>query len=83
MMVDVVRVANLEIPLPETSEPLTEEIADPLSPTELAAQTRRLRRLIRRAKRQGDTVLLHSLRRELVATRWAFVKATSVVRALE
>lgn len=80
-MVDIVRVAHLEIPLPDASELLTEEIADPLSPTELAAQTRRLCRLIGRAKRQADTVLLRSLRRELVATRWAFVKATFGVRA--
>jgi hypothetical protein len=82
-VINVVRVANLEIPLPETNELLTEEIPDPLSPAELAAQTRRLRRLIRRAKRQADPVLLRSLRRELVATRWAFVKVTSVVHASE
>lgn len=78
-MIEVVRVANLEILLPETNELLSEEIVDPLSPAELAAQTRRLRRLIRRAKRQADTALLRSLRRELVVTRWAFVKATSAV----
>ncbi len=68
--------ANLNIPLPESSGFVAEEIADPLSPVELAAQTQRLCRLIVRAKRRRDPVLLRSLRLELLATRWAFVKAT-------
>lgn len=67
---------NLDIPLPESGGFIAEEIDDPLSPTELAAQTWRLRRLIARAKRRADPVLLRSLRRELLVTRWAFVKAT-------
>jgi len=67
--------ANLDIPLPESSE-LDDEIEDPLAPAELAAHTRRLCRLIARARRRGDPVLLRSLRRELLITRWAFVKAT-------
>jgi len=70
---------NLDIPLPDSGDLAAEEIADPLSPIELAAQTRRLRRLIARAKRGSDAVLLRSLRRELLATRWAFVKATRVL----
>ncbi len=70
---------NLDIPLPESSELIAEEIEDPLSPAELTAQTRRLCRLIARAKRQTDAVLLRSLRRELLATRWAFVKATQIL----
>ena len=71
--------ANLDIPLPESSEFAADEIADPLSPAELAALTRRLCRLIARAKRATDLALLRSLRRELLATRWAFVKATRTV----
>ena len=70
---------KLDIPLPDSGELVAEEISDPLSPTELAAQTRRLRRLIARAKRGSDAILLRSLRCELLATRWAFVKATRVL----
>lgn len=72
-------VVNLDIPLPDSGDPAPDEMADPLSPIELAAQTRRLRRLIRRAKRGSDPTLLRSLRLELLATRWAFVKATRVL----
>ncbi len=67
---------NLDIPLLESSELIAEEIEDPLSPAELAIQTRRLCRLIVRAERRADAALLRSLRRELLVTRWAFVKAT-------
>ena len=67
---------NLDIPLPESGDLPAEEIDDPLSPAELAAQTRRLCQLIARAKRGTDLALLRSLRRELLVTRWAFVKAT-------
>jgi len=69
-------VTNLDIPLPESGDLAGEEIEDPLSPAELAAQTLRLCQLIARAKRRGDAALLRSLRLELLATRWAFVKAT-------
>ena len=71
--------ANLDIPLPESSELAADEIADPLSPAEHAALTRRLCRLIARAKRGTDLALLRSLRRELLVTRWAFVKATRAI----
>ncbi len=67
---------KLNIPLPESSELIAEEIDDPFSPAELVAQTRRLCKLIARAKRRADAALVRSLRRELLATRWAFVKAT-------
>ncbi len=67
---------NLDIPLPASSELVAEEIEDPLSPAELVAHTRRLCQLLARAKRRADPVLLRSLRRELLVTRWAFVKAT-------
>ncbi len=70
---------NLNIPLPESSELIAEEMEDPLSPAGLAAHTRRLCQLIARAKRQTDAVLLRSLRRELLAARWAFVKATRIL----
>ncbi len=49
---------------------------DPLSPESLGAQTGRLLKLIKRAKDQKDVSLLHSLRRELLLTRWALVKVT-------
>jgi len=49
---------------------------DPLSPESLGAQTSRLLKLIERAKDQKDNSLLHSLRRELLLTRWALVKVT-------
>ena len=71
--------ANLDIPLPESGALIAEEFEDPLSPVELNAQTRRLCRLIARAKRGTDLALLRSLRLELLATRWAFVKATRTV----
>jgi hypothetical protein len=48
---------------------------DPLSPESLLAQTSRLLKLIKRAKDQKDVSLLHSLRRELLLTRWALVKS--------
>ena len=48
---------------------------DPLSPESLGAQTSRLLKLIERAKDQEDISLLHSLRRELLLTRWALVKS--------
>jgi hypothetical protein len=48
---------------------------DPLSPESLSAQTSRLVKLIERARDHNDPSLLHSLRRELVLTRWAFVKS--------
>jgi hypothetical protein len=67
---------NLEIPLPESDGLITEEIEDPLSPAELAAHTRVLCQLISRAKRRADRALLRSLRLELLAARWAFVKVT-------
>ncbi len=67
---------KLNIPLPESGEFIAEEIDDPLSPAELVAQTRRLCKLIARAKRRTDAALVRSLRRELLATRWAFIKAT-------
>ena len=70
---------NLDIPLPESSDLPAEEIDDPLSPGELAAQTHRLCQLIARAKRGTDLALLRSLRRELLVTRWAFVKAMRTV----
>lgn len=73
---------HLDIPLPDSAELLAEGIEDPLSPTELAAQTRRICGLIARAKRQADAVLLRSLRCELLATRWAFVKATRILDGL-
>ncbi len=66
---------KLNIPLPEYGEFIAEEI-DPLSPAELVTQTRRLCELIARAKGGTDAALVRSLRRELLATRWAFVKAT-------
>jgi len=67
---------KLNIPLPESGEFMAEEIDDPLSPAELVAQTRRFCKLIARAKPGNDVALLRSLRCELLATRWAFVKAT-------
>ncbi len=67
---------HLNIPLPESGDLIAEEIEDPLSPAELAVQTLRLCQLIARAKRRADAGLLRSLRLELLATRWAFVKAT-------
>jgi hypothetical protein len=48
---------------------------DPLSPESLGAQTSRLLKLIERAKDRKDDSLLHSLRRELLLTRWALVKS--------
>ncbi|OLC32013.1 MAG: hypothetical protein AUH31_01560 [Armatimonadetes bacterium 13_1_40CM_64_14] len=48
---------------------------DPLSPESLGAQTSRLLKLIERAKDQKDVSLVHSLRRELLLTRWALVKS--------
>lgn len=58
-------------------EPLTTESigCDPLSPDSLIAQTNRLLQLIQRTKESGDLVLLRSLRRELLITRWALVSA--------
>jgi hypothetical protein len=50
---------------------------DPLSPEGLAAQTGRLLKLIERARDHNDASLLHSLRRELLLTRWALVKSRS------
>ncbi len=70
-------VTNLDIPLPESGELFAEEIEDPLSPGELTAQTLRLCQLIARARCRADPVLLRSLRLELLATRWAFVKVTA------
>lgn len=69
-------VRHLDIPLPESGERPAEEIEDPLSAAELDVQTRRLCQLIAQAKRRADGVLLRSLRLELLATRWAFAKAT-------
>ncbi len=54
-----------------------EEDQDPLSLESLGAQTRRLMLLIERAREQNDILLLHSLRRELLLTRWAFVRSRS------
>ncbi len=48
---------------------------DPLSPESLGAQTSRLLKLIERARDQKDVSLLHSLRRELLLTRWALVRS--------
>lgn len=81
-MMEVTPLVNLDIPLPDSSALIAEEIGDPLSPTELAAQTRRLCRLIARAKRRADANLVRSLRCELLATRWAFVKATRILDEL-
>ena len=58
---------------------IAEEFEDPLSPVELNVQTRRLCQLIARAKHGTDLALLRLLRRELLVTRWAFVKATRTV----
>ena len=71
--------ASLDIPLPESGALIAEEFEDPLSPVELNAQTRRICRLIARAKRGTDLALLRSLRRELLVTRWAFVEAMRTV----
>ncbi len=54
-----------------------EEDQDPLSLESLGAQTRRLVLLIERAREQKDVLLVHSLRRELLLTRWALVKSHS------
>lgn len=51
---------------------------DPLSPESLDAQTSRLLKLIERAKDQKDVSLQHSLRRELLLTRWALVRSHPV-----
>jgi hypothetical protein len=49
---------------------------DPLSPQSLARQTQRLIRLIRHARAVDDIVLVRSLQRELLMTRWALAKST-------
>lgn len=54
-----------------------EEDQDPLSLESLGAQTRRLVLLIERAREQKDALLVYSLRRELLLTRWALVKSHS------
>ena len=61
-------------PDPQPWEP-HEADQDPLSPESLGAQTSRLLTLIERARDQKDVSLLHSLRRELLLTRWALVKS--------
>lgn len=65
------------LPDPQTWGP-DEVDQDPLSPESLGAQTSRLLNLIERAKDQNDTSLLHSLRRELLLTRWALAKSHPV-----
>ncbi|HEX4841830.1 MAG TPA: hypothetical protein VFV60_06650 [bacterium] len=72
------REMTLQVVLPDPQPWESDEIdQDPLSLESLGTQTRRLVLLIERAREQKDGSLLHSLRRELLLTRWALVKLHS------
>lgn len=69
----------LQIVLPDPQPWGADEVdPDPLSPESLSAQTSRLVTLIERARDQKDLSLVHSLRRELLLTRWTLVKSRPV-----
>jgi hypothetical protein len=69
----------LQIVLPDPHPWGADEVdPDPLSPESLSAQTSRLVTLIERARDQKDFALVHSLRRELLLTRWTLVKSRPV-----
>ena len=69
------REMTAQVVLPDPQPRESDEVdQDPLSPESLGAQTRRLLVLIERARDQNDVSLLHSLRRELLLTRWALAK---------
>ncbi len=75
----IFREMALQVVLPDPQPWGSDEVdPDPLSPESLAAQTSRLLTLIECARDQNDLSLLHSLRRELLLTRWALVKSRQV-----
>jgi hypothetical protein len=79
VLVRTFREIALQIVLPDPHPWGADEVdPDPLSPESLSAQTSRLVTLIERARDQKDFALVHSLRRELLLTRWTLVQSRSV-----
>lgn len=79
VLTHILREMALQVALPDPQSWGPEEVdQDPLSPESLGAQTSRLLKLIERARDEKDVSLLHSLRRELLLTRWALVKSRPV-----